>query len=587
MLHLVPKPKRITLKETILRYQGFRLVADDEKIANFVVALFRADGDTDVCFQKDETLSGEQYTLQVTEKGVAVGYATVEGAYRATATWKQIASQCKRGSIPCLEIFDEPDFANRGYMLDISRGKVPKLSFLKKLVDILADLKYNQLQLYMDAFVFEYDSFPQYTDKNGCLTKRQIKELQRYCEKRFIKLVPNQNGLGHMAAWTAKEELSYLAITGTDGKPSATLNPLKEETLALVDKIYGDVLKTFSADVVNIGMDEPLELGLNETEEACKRLGTGAVYTEYLNKVCELIFKKYGRTPMFWDDIVFRHSEQLENIPKNAVVMDWGYEEQSPYERNCRRLAELKRRFYVCPGSSTWLTFTGRSHNAVLNISMAAEVGKYYGAEGFLLTEWGDGGHPQFPAVTYFPLVFGGAVAWNAGSHVCDTAFNQRRDVLEDCHFYTDTYLLKTQGARSLSKLLYRMGNYYLLEDGLCFNHAESVRYGYRYAEDLPNDEKKRAFGRVARYMEGLQRELKTIGAPRYLKREIQANAEMVIVTAKALAKGVDKRLEARISALQKEFVTLWKRENLQNGVEIFVERLENLKKDFALADER
>lgn len=583
MLQLVPKPKRITVDGKRLNYQAFRLFADSEEIASFTGELFSESGDIPVRYQRDTALTGEQYTIQVAENGVGIGYATLEGAYRATATWKQIVAQSEKGCLPCLEIYDEPDFENRGYMLDISRGKVPKMSFLKKLVDILSDLKYNQLQLYMDAFVFEYASFPQYADKATCLTRRQIKDLERYCKKRFIKLVPNQNGLGHMGAWTAKQELAHLAITGADGKPSPTLNPLKAETLSLVEKIYGDVLQTFSADIINIGMDEPLELGLNETKDACDAYGVGTVYTEYLKKICAIISEKYHKTPMFWDDIVFRYPEQLENIPKNAVVMDWGYEEQSPFERNCRRLAELNRRFYVCPGSSTWLTFTGRSHNAILNISAAAEVGKYYGAEGFLLTEWGDGGHPQFPAITYFALVFGGAVAWSAGSHVCDDAFNERRKVLEDCHFYTDKYLLKSQGERSLSKLLYRMGNYYLLEDGLCFNHAESVRYGYRYAEDKPNCEKKRAFVRVAKYMEILKRELKGIRVHRFVKREIKANAEMVIVTAMALAYGVDKRLEKRISTLQKEFAILWKRENMPKGVEIFVERLENLKKDFSV----
>ena len=583
MILLLPRPKQIEYQDKCVKFKETNLVVDEPRIAIFAKNIFEKNGDFAVQYQADETLLNEQYTIKITQDGIRVGYATLEGAYRATATLKQILAQSKKGCLPCLEIFDEPDFSNRGYMLDISRGKVPKMSFLKKLVDILADLKYNQLQLYMDAFVFEYDSFPQYTEKNGCLTKRQIQELQRYCVKRFIKLVPNQNGFGHMGAWTAKAELASLAITGTDGKPSATLNPLKEETLSLVEKIYGDVLKTFSCDTINIGMDEPLELGLNETKDACEKLGVGTVYTEYLNKVCELISKKHKKTPMFWDDIVFRHPEQLENIPKNAIVMDWGYEEQSPFERNCRRLAELKRRFYVCPGSSTWLTFTGRSHNATLNISAAAEVGSYYGAEGFLLTEWGDGGHPQFPAVTYFSLVFGGAVAWNAGSHVCDDAFNQRRALIEDCHFYVDKCLFHTKNGVSLSKLVYRMGNYYLLEDGLCFNHAETVRYGYGYAEDTPCEEKKKAFLRVATYMENLKKELKSIRVNPYVKRELRANAEMVIVTARAIAVGVDEKLRKRIQLLQKEFSLLWKRNNYEKGVEIFTERLEKLQKDFAV----
>ena len=69
-------------------------------------------------------------------------------------------------------------------------------------------------------------------------------------------------------------------------------------------------------------MDEPFELGLNETKEACEKHGVGKVYTDYLNKICELVSKKYNKTPMFWDDIVFKHPEQLENIPKKVIVME-------------------------------------------------------------------------------------------------------------------------------------------------------------------------------------------------------------------------------------------------------------------------
>ena len=50
--------------------------------------------------------------------------------------------------LPCLKIRDWPDFARRGVMLDISRGRVPKLETLLDLAEKLADFKINELQLY-------------------------------------------------------------------------------------------------------------------------------------------------------------------------------------------------------------------------------------------------------------------------------------------------------------------------------------------------------------------------------------------------------------------------------------------------------
>ena len=44
-------------------------------------------------------------------------------------------------------------------MLDISRSKVPNITTLKKLVDKFATLKYNHLELYVEGFSYEYNSF--------------------------------------------------------------------------------------------------------------------------------------------------------------------------------------------------------------------------------------------------------------------------------------------------------------------------------------------------------------------------------------------------------------------------------------------
>ena len=66
--------------------------------------------------------------------------------------------------------------------------------------------------------------------------------------------------------WLEKEELSHLAITGKDGKPSRTLNPLKEETLEFMDKIYDGyipaVAYVLKAAVILISL-KPRERNLN------------------------------------------------------------------------------------------------------------------------------------------------------------------------------------------------------------------------------------------------------------------------------------------------------------------------------------
>ena len=64
------------------------------------------------------------------------------------------------------EIFDEPAIKTRGLMLDISRNKVPKVETIKYLIDMMAKLKMNHLELYVEGFSFEYKSFNQYLEED-------------------------------------------------------------------------------------------------------------------------------------------------------------------------------------------------------------------------------------------------------------------------------------------------------------------------------------------------------------------------------------------------------------------------------------
>ncbi|MBQ3099362.1 MAG: family 20 glycosylhydrolase [Clostridia bacterium] len=562
-MRIVPRPQKMTISEDFITAKSFRLEACCEK-GKKIFSAFDCGGDVCVKLEKAEYENAERYEIKIDEKGVSVKVASPEAAFRAATTLKQIVAQSGE-KLPCLEIEDEPSIKVRGYMLDISRGKIPNVEYVKQLCDLLADLKYNHLQLYMDSFVYEYKGFEDYWKDCQPLTEAEIKELVAYCKERFIELVPIQNSFGHMAAWTAKEEIAPLAITGKDGKPSQTLNPLLPETLEFLDRIYSGMMDAFDTDLFNIGMDETVDLGNEETKEECDAKGVGRVYTEYLNKVCDLVTNKYKKTPMFFDDIVFKHPEELANIPKNAVVMQWGYEGEQQFDRNCRMIKEHGLRFFVCPGTSMWGSITGRMNNAVINICTAAECGNYYGAEGFLLTEWGDDGHPQFPANTYFPLVYGGYVSWNCGNHRSEPAYAERRAALYDCRAYLDKFVYKCEGEKSLADIVYRMGNFYLLEDLLYFNGTELNQCFMRREPITP--ERAAGFERVLKYMQGMRAELDGVKADETMLREVTLNCDMVIMLANLVLDRADKQECARILA---EYRELWLQKNHEAGINLF-----------------
>ncbi len=566
---LIPHPQKMVKQEGTLAFLGASFATDDGRILEYLRDV--PEGNTLIRFSKDKRLHPEGYTLDINEKEIVICYGTLEGAFRAVSTLKQLMALAENGKLPCVSIEDYPAIGRRGYLLDLSRGKIPKLAVLKKFADILSALKYNEWHLYLNRFGFQFKNFERYWKDANALSAEEIRELDAYCQDRFIKLVPNLNSFGHMEAFTEKEEYRHLAISDQKGNPSHTLNPLLDESLTLVDSVFDGFFDHFTSDVVHIGMDETFFVGMNETKEACEKYGVGRVYTDFLNKVLDLVDKKYHKRPMFWADIVFKHPEELKNIPDYSVVMDWGYESEYNYEGHCALLEKMGLKYYVCPGTSMWGSFTGRSNNAAFNMLSAAVSARDHHAEGFLLTEWGDGGYPQFYSTAYFPIVFGGAVAWNPGKNIA----YDRAKLIGCCEKYLDKYIYQITGDVSLADIVYRLGNYYLMENELLDNMTYC--YYYLFSPKLITQADVAAFRRVITYMNATLAELNDVQGGSEHIRFIEANAKMVILLCRMFVG--DRVEETEITEAKEQFVSLWNLENKPYilGKDIFTQRLDKL----------
>ena len=106
------------------------------------------------------TLSGgkeddEAYELIAKQEIVRLSGKGMRGVYYAIVTLRQILDQQNGVTLPAFTLSDRPDFPNRVFYQDISRGRVPHVKTLKRLCDTLSMLKINSLQLYLeDAFPF-------------------------------------------------------------------------------------------------------------------------------------------------------------------------------------------------------------------------------------------------------------------------------------------------------------------------------------------------------------------------------------------------------------------------------------------------
>ncbi|WP_448374448.1 beta-N-acetylhexosaminidase [Fervidobacterium sp.] len=367
----------------------------------------------------------ESYKLIINESITIVAHDDA-GLYYGVQTLKQILRQSVFSNssykVPQLYIEDYPDFSKRGIMIDISRDRIPKIETLKMLIEKLSEFKINQVQLYMEH-TFAYRNHEKVWKEYSPLTHEEIIELDLFCRERFIELVPNQNTFGHLSKWLVHEEYRHLA-EAPDGHDYPwggryeypfSISPVVSESIEFVSELLNELLPNFSSAQVNIGCDETFDLGQGKSKEICERMGKGKVYFDFLMKIYN-VAKRYKNTVMFWGDIIENHPEFIGQLPRDMIAMVWGYEANHPFEEKCQLYSKCGLSFYVCPGTSTWNTFIGRTDNAIENIKSAIYNGYKYGAIGVLTTDWGDNGHPQHLPFSWIGYVYSATLSWNVGS---------------------------------------------------------------------------------------------------------------------------------------------------------------------------
>jgi hypothetical protein len=523
------------------------------------------------------------YRLTVTPEGILIDAADSAGAFYGVCTLIQLLQQTESVEIPCCSIEDWPDFPARGVMLDISRDRVPTLQTLYELIDRLAGWKINQFQLYMEH-TFAYHAHPEVWREASPLTPEEIIDLDAYCRERFIELVPNQNSFGHMERWLRHPRYAPLAETSGDfsvpwgvQRGPFSLAPGDPGSIELVRGLYDELLPHFTSLMVNVGCDETFDVGQGRSRDLVERLGAGRVYLDYLKKVLADVQQR-GRTPQFWGDIIVSHPDLVAELPEGVIALEWGYEAGHPFGEHGRQFTHSGVPFYVCPGTSSWTSLAGRTDNALANLRNAAVNGLAHGAIGYLITDWGDGGHWQAPPVSWLGMAAGAAFAWsvdaNAGLPVPESI---SRFAFEDA-------------GGSMGRLAFELGNVYRatgfespnssLLHHLIVNEAELMRQMPVVTQvGLEN-----ALRAVDAAMANLASERMARADAALIRREYKNTARLMRYACRrgllALAGNDpdrDPALRAELAAFLEEYRLLWLERSRPGGLSDSVRRFEEL----------
>jgi hexosaminidase len=351
----------------------------------------------------------EAYLLEATPHRIVVAGKGDAGTFYGVQTLRQLLLPVgQKLEVPAVTIKDWPTMQYRGVHFDVSRGPIPTMDYMKKVIRTIAEYKLNLFSLYME-YVFDFPQQPIIAPKEASITPAMIKELVTYAAQYHITMLPEQQAFGHLHHALKWEMYSDMA----ERPHGHVLSPSNPKSYEFIKSMYAQLIPLFPSPLFHIGADETFELGLGQTKARVDEVGIGRVYLEHLQKVAEIV-KPYHKRLMFWGDIAMKYPELLKILPKDVIAVAWQYDDKPNFDAELKPYKDAGLDLFVAPGANNWNLIFPDLSVAYVNIRNFVRDGQKYGAMGMLNTTWMDDGEALF-GMTWSPLVLGAACSWQQG----------------------------------------------------------------------------------------------------------------------------------------------------------------------------
>lgn len=360
----------------------------------------------------------EAYALSIRTNAVVAVGREVNGLFYALQTLRQLIRANRNGdALPCLEIRDWPSLRWRAFQDDMTRGPSSRLDTLRFEAALGAYLKFNLMTYYME-YQFAFRKHPEIGPPDGSLTPEDLAGLVAFARPFRLDVLGNQQSFGHFGR--ILKHPTYAALR----ENADVLTPVREETYQLLDDFYAEVCPLVPFPWFNVCCDETWGLGSGPSKDLAARIGTGGVYVQHVRRVHDLLRDRHNKRMMMWGDIILQHPDKLGEIPKDMIMLTWGYDARPSFEDQIIPFARSGFEFFVCPGVNNWSRILPDFGVAVTNIQQFVRDGAKHGALGMINTDWEDDGE-ALNAVKWHADAWAAECAWNASTTPIDL-FNRR-----------------------------------------------------------------------------------------------------------------------------------------------------------------
>lgn len=438
-MHLIPMPTVLKEEEGSLSYKTISLLTEvtDKRIERALQKLPLSDTGANMKIQICGT-KGEGYTLRINQEDISLTAEGPAGAFYGIQTLRQIFTHSE---IPCLYIEDKPDFSDRGFYHDITRGRVPKVETVKKLIDEMAYYKLNSLQLYIEH-TFAFEEYQDSVKHTGCLTAEEIRELDDYCYDHFIEFIPSIATFSHLYELLQKEEYKDLCMIENfeseyigliERHKHHTIDPLNPKSFEVIKNLISQYIPLFRSTRFNVCCDETFDL----KEGRHKDVSSERMYIDFVKQLVDYLHSQ-GKIVQIWGDILLQHPDTINELPNGVQYLNWHYFADIK-EEDIEIFQKKGKSQIVCPSTNSWARFCENVAMEEINISRMAELGYKYGAIGVLNTNWGDYGHLNSLALCMYGFVIGAEKSWSVHTKI-DDAFVEHVNYL----FYQNEHAVQT-----------------------------------------------------------------------------------------------------------------------------------------------
>ncbi len=366
---IIPKPLEVSqtkgsyvvTPKTVISVSDEALVRPAEIFAGYVASeagmtlAVEKNAKKGILLTVDSTLGKEEYTLDVTSKGISIKGGTPQGVFYGLQSLRQLLSAgttVKNGiELQAVSIKDKPLLGYRGAMFDCCRHFFT-VKEVKRFIDMVAMHKMNIMHWHLtedQGWRIEIKKYPNLIKKGsvrketiigrnnstsydgmpygGYYTQDEIRDIVKYAAERYIEIIPEIDMPGHMVA--ALASYNYLGCRDEKfevrtkwGISKDVLCVGKESTFEFIEGVLEEVFELFPSKYIHLGGDEAPRDRWKECPHCQKRIKEEGLKDEnelqsYFTHRVEAFLAKHGRKIIGWDEVI------KGGVNKSVTIMLW------------------------------------------------------------------------------------------------------------------------------------------------------------------------------------------------------------------------------------------------------------------------